>query len=200
MWVKPWIFLYCLYNLLARVHMRPLCSPGSAFEHESVESVPAQWRVASSPQSCMSLFESPIIFLCQDCRDCGFFHLPCHWGVSPRLLGEDPTRCQQTAWSGGGTHPPGESGWVPQLHNRTRSCVATSEGSTATQIGKNLGSNSDVPQEAEEETDQLPKTPSNCLLGWKTGLSGLGSWMKVCETPQGIREVELFLGNSHNWG
>jgi hypothetical protein len=34
----------------------------------------------------------------------------------------------------------------------------------------------------------------------KPGLLGLGSRAKVCETPPGIREVELFLGNSHNQG
>jgi hypothetical protein len=39
-------------------------------------------------------------------------------------------------------------------------------GSTVCQTGKNLGSNSGLPQEAEGETDQLPERhSSNCLLG-----------------------------------
>jgi hypothetical protein len=36
---------------------------------------------------------------------------------------------------------------------------------TACQIGKNSGSNSGLPQEAEGETDHLPETASNSLLG-----------------------------------
>jgi hypothetical protein len=38
-------------------------------------------------------------------------------------------------------------------------------GSTAHQIGNNLGSNSDLPQEAEGETDHLPETNSNYRMG-----------------------------------
>jgi hypothetical protein len=33
------------------------------------------------------------------------YHLPCHQGVSPGLLGGDPTRPQWTASSGGGFVP-----------------------------------------------------------------------------------------------
>jgi hypothetical protein len=36
-------FAFCFCNLLARVYkVKPLCSQGSAFEHESTESVLAQ--------------------------------------------------------------------------------------------------------------------------------------------------------------
>jgi hypothetical protein len=39
------------------------------------------------------------------------------------------------------------------------------EGNTAHQTGKDLGSNSGLPQEAEGETDHLPMGhPSNCLF------------------------------------
>jgi hypothetical protein len=37
---------------------------------------------------------------------------------------------------------------------------------TALCTGKNPGSNSGLPQKAEGESDHLPETTSNCLLGW----------------------------------
>jgi hypothetical protein len=54
------------------------------------------------------------------------------------------------------------------------------EGSTAHQTDKNLGSNSDLSQEAEGETDHFPvRHPSNCLFRVKPCLSGSGSRIEV---------------------
>jgi hypothetical protein len=54
------------------------------------------------------------------------------------------------------------------------------KGSTAHKTGKNLGSNSDLPQEAEGELDHLPmEHPSNCHFVVKPCLSGSGSRMEV---------------------
>jgi hypothetical protein len=50
--------------------------------------------------------------------------------------------------------------------------------STTLSTGKNLGLNSGLLQEAEGESDHLPETASNCLLGWGR-VSGLRSGMEV---------------------
>jgi hypothetical protein len=50
--------------------------------------------------------------------------------------------------------------------------------STAPHIGKNLGSNSGLPQEAEGESDHLPETAKELPVGVKPCLSGLGSRME----------------------
>jgi hypothetical protein len=63
------------------------------------------------------------------------------------------------------------------MYNRTSEAQEPTRGALHVS-GKNLGSNSDVPQEAEGETDQLPETISNCLLG-KPCLSGSGSGVEV---------------------
>jgi hypothetical protein len=74
---------------------------------------------AKLPQCPVSQLEIPTTFLGGSSRIAGMviYHLPCCWGASPRPLGEDPTRCQWTARSGGGIHPPGKSGWEPQMHS-----------------------------------------------------------------------------------
>jgi hypothetical protein len=53
------------------------------------------------------------------------------------------------------------------------------EGNTTHQTGKNPGSNSGLPQEAEGETDHLPETTSNHIFGVKPCLSGSGSRMEI---------------------
>jgi hypothetical protein len=59
-------FAFCFCNLLAREYkVRPLCSQGSAFGHESTDYVLAQLNVASSklPQCPKSQIEIPATFL-----------------------------------------------------------------------------------------------------------------------------------------
>jgi hypothetical protein len=54
------------------------------------------------------------------------------------------------------------------------------EGSTTHQTGKNLGSNSGLPQEAEGELDHLPMGhPVTTIFGVKLCLSGSESSMEV---------------------
>jgi hypothetical protein len=60
--------------------------------------------------------------------------------------------------------------WNPVRHKNQRG-----EGSAIGQTGKNLGSNSGLPQEAEGETDHLPEPATNHILGVKPCLSGSGS-------------------------
>jgi hypothetical protein len=55
------------------------------------------------------------------------------------------------------------------------------KGCTSHQTGKNPGLNSGLPQEAEGETDHLPKISSNCLYGVKLYLSGSGGGMEVLD-------------------
>jgi hypothetical protein len=114
----------------------------------------------------MSLFKLPITFL-------GglLLGLWIRWFFTSLVAEVCPPDCWekwscQDHWQGG-THPLGESGWGSQTHNGIQWGAGSSEGSTACQTDKNLGSNSDLPQEAKEELDQLPvRHPSNHLLMW----------------------------------
>jgi hypothetical protein len=64
-------FAFCFGIQLASIYkVRPLCSNGSAFGHESAGSV--SFKVSSGIVEML------------------IYHLPCHWG-------EDPTRCQWKA-------------------------------------------------------------------------------------------------------
>jgi hypothetical protein len=82
-------------------------------------------------------------------------------------------------------------------------------GSTAHQIGKNLGSNLDLPQEAAGETDHLPDTTSNCLLGWTliSQVQWLGQvlcYAKVCKIPPRVNRGlnfswEIFTTEVKGW-
>jgi hypothetical protein len=76
---------------------------------------------AKLPQYSVTVLEIPATFLGRliaGTAEMVIYHLPCHQDASPWLL-EDPTRCQWTAWSRGGIHPPSEWGWRPRMHNRT---------------------------------------------------------------------------------
>jgi hypothetical protein len=128
--------------------------------------------------------------------------LPCLLlGCIPLTSGRsDPTRRQWTACPGGRTHPPGDSGWGPRMHNGTGWGAGTSKGSTAYQTGKNPGSNNRPAFGRQKGRLITSQRPLVTWSGVKLDLSGLGSGVNVCETPLGIREVKLSPGNSHNQG
>jgi hypothetical protein len=55
------------------------------------------------------------------------------------------------------------------------------EGNTAYQTGKNLGSNSGLPQEAEGETDHLPENASNHSETMSFRFREWGGSTELCE-------------------
>jgi hypothetical protein len=69
-------------------------------------------------------------------------------------------------------------------------------GSTTHQIGKNLSSNSGLPQEAEGETDHLPETASNHIFGAKPWLSVSGEGQKYCAMQKCLRYLQELIGVS----
>jgi hypothetical protein len=77
---------------------------------------------AKLPQCPTSQLEIPATFLGGSSKivETVSYCLPCHWGASPRLLGGDPTRHQQTAWSEEGIHPPSDLGWRSRMHDGTQ--------------------------------------------------------------------------------
>jgi hypothetical protein len=131
-------------------------------------------------------------------------HLSCHQGASPGLLEEDLTRHQQTAWSGRGSSSwwVGVKAWDAQW-KLVRLRNQQGEGSTTHQSAKNPGSNLGLPQEAEGETDHLPETASNHLLGWSCVSQVQGAGQKYCVMWKCVRHPQElgglnFLRNSHN--
>jgi hypothetical protein len=81
------------------------------------------------------------------------YHLPCHQGEIPQgangqldLEGDSSSQRVRARASDAQRNQRGEE-------------------TTAHQTDKKPGSNSDLPQEAEGETDHLPETASNRLLG-----------------------------------
>jgi hypothetical protein len=63
------------------------------------------------------------------------------------------------------------------------------EGSTAHQTGKNLGSNSGLPQEAEGETELLRETDSKHLLWWSHVSQVRGAGWKYCAIWKCVRQL-----------
>jgi hypothetical protein len=171
-------FSFC--NLLARVYKAiPLCSQPLDISLLSLCQHNKMLLPAELSQGPISQIKIPVTFLG------GLLPgLQRWWFFTSLVAGMHPPdrrenglliRCQQTAWSGGKTHPPGESGWGTQTHNRTWWGTGTNEGSGAHQTGKNPGSNSGLPQEAERESNQQPvRHPSNLLLGWNRVSQGVG--------------------------
>jgi hypothetical protein len=147
--------------------MRPLCSQGSAFGHEFAS------LSCYLPQSLVSqLATSHNISWRLIIQDCGDSEL------SPPLSpGCVPPDCQEIP-PGTNRHldPEGDSSSHRvrvRASNDKQNPVwcrnQREERSTAHQIGKNLGSNSGLPQVAEGDTDHLPmRHPSNCLFWGET--------------------------------
>jgi hypothetical protein len=135
-----------------------LCSPGSAFGLESAELWPAFLinllpERFGAPSVCLN---PPTTFLgCSPGIRRVVFSSPCHGLSAPGLPGGPPLPgTTRPVVPGGGSFSPGERGnfW---LHKGTRKAQEPTC-SPAYQTGKNPGSNSGLPQEAEEESDQFP--------------------------------------------
>jgi hypothetical protein len=120
-------------------------------------------------QCLLSQLEILAIFLGAPCWDCGDSDLS-----SPLSPGCIPRKCQEKIPSSvnGQLDPEGD---LSSQQVRVRASDAQrnpvrhknkqGEGSTTHQTCKDPGSNSNLPQEAEGEINQLPETTSNHLLG-----------------------------------
>jgi hypothetical protein len=107
----------------------------------------------------------------QDCRD-GELSPPLPLGCIPRNNGR---RSHQPPTDSLIQRGDSSSLWVgvrasDTQQNPVRCRNQLGEGSTAHQTGKNPGSYSGLPQEAEGETDHLPESVSNCLF-WGEAMS-----------------------------
>jgi hypothetical protein len=113
------------------------------------------------------------------------YHLPCDWGTShPYPSTSQPPSTPPPLDSGRRLHQvpkdslirrgDSSSWWVgvrvsDAQQNPVRHRNQRGEGSTAHQTGKNPGSSSDLPQEAEGKPDHLPMGhPSNCHFWGET--------------------------------
>jgi hypothetical protein len=85
------------------------------------------------------------------------FSPPCHWLSVPSLLGGPPLQAPLDRVDlGGGSLSPSELRRQVLVAQRNLKRLRNQLGSPTYQTGKNLGSNSGLPQEAEGESDQLP--------------------------------------------
>jgi hypothetical protein len=104
--------------------------------------------------------------LVRDCRDTVSYHPPCHQGESPQTAGRRSHQVPIDSLSQRRIPPPSDLGRALDAQwNPVRSRNQQGEGITTHRTGKKPGSNSGLPQEAEGETDHLPETVSNRLLG-----------------------------------
>jgi hypothetical protein len=84
-------------------------------------------------------------------------HPPDHWEeIPPGANGQLDLEGDSSSWQVGVRAL--DAQWNPVRHRNQLENITH-------QTGKNPGSNSDLPQEAEGETDHLPETTSNFLLG-----------------------------------
>jgi hypothetical protein len=168
-----WALLFCFCNLLARVYKgRPFCSQGSAFGHESAESVSAQCFFLLNCLSVLYLshLQIPTTFLegLSGISETVICHLLCCqgfvlWTIRRRSHQEPMDSLIQRRDSSS------QRFGVMASHaqwNLVRCRKQWGEGSTACQTGKIPGSNSGLAQEAGGEIDHFPEATSNCLLGW----------------------------------
>jgi hypothetical protein len=157
------------------------------------------------PDNCLKSLVSQLATSCNISLrlviwDCGDGELS-----PPLSLGCIPLDCQEEI-------PPGTNGQLDLVGESSFQRVGVSalvahqnpvrhrnqqgEGSTAHQTGKNPGSNSGLPQEAEGELDHLPmEHPSDHHFWVKSCLSGSGSsvevWCCVWQSGNGRRWVEI---------
>jgi hypothetical protein len=151
----------------------PLCSWGSAFGHESAESLPA-CLINLLPESFGALSASE-----SSCNISGDIIWDLDGGVFTSLLLAQLPQPARHHWTMliQGREP--LSQWVP-VAQKNLERLGNQTGSTAHYTGKNPGSNSDLPQEAEGESDQLSIcTLVTAFLGVKPCLSGSGSRVEV---------------------
>jgi hypothetical protein len=169
---------------------RPLWSWGSAFGHKSAELLLA-CLINLLPESfgalSVSVWTLPAFL--GACPGFGGWCLHLITGSTSQAHQKGyPARTMGLCWSGWGNLSPSEMKWV-LVAQRNLERSGNQPGSPDYQTGKNPGSNSDLFQEAEGESDQLSKgTLVTTFYGVKPCLSGAGSGMEapcyvtVCES------------------
>jgi hypothetical protein len=139
----------------------PLCSRSSAFGHESSESLPA-YLINLLPERFGTLSVSIWALLqhfwgpTQDLE--GVVFTSCHWLSIPSPPGGLPLQgTTRPCWFTGGTLSPSKlRRWI-LVAQRNLERLRNQPWSPTHQTGKNLGSNSGLPQESEGDSDQLSK-------------------------------------------
>jgi hypothetical protein len=111
------------------------------------------------------------------------YYLPCHQGASPWTAGRRPHQATINSLIQREDLSPWKVGVRALIiqQNPVRCRNQGEEGNTTHQTGKNPGSNSGLPQEAEREIEHLPmRHPRNCLFGVKLCLSVQRAGWKNC--------------------
>jgi hypothetical protein len=120
----------------------------------------------SASETCISAHNFPQHYLGAHLglRDMMSYHLPCHRGASPQTTGRRSyqTPMDSLIWRRDSSFQ--QVGVRASSAQRNPLRCRNQLRSTALHTGKNLGSSSGLPQEAERETDHLPETASNYLL------------------------------------
>jgi hypothetical protein len=106
------------------------------------------------------------------------YHLPCHWDAYPRPLRGDPTRNQWTAWSRGGNSSFQKVG--TRVSDAQRNPLRCRNQLSSTTLRTDFGFRP-ASGGRTEESDHLPETASNWLLGWDhvSLVQGVG-WKVLC--------------------